>query len=162
MSKRILEEYSKQYTFSRTTEKRKRSVHQDTLIQKKPRLDDVLLDVGVGPSTAAAEELTTTVAEASTAPLTTKGKNLHEYVMKWFKNTKQLVEKQIAYLPTDCEIIAERSSIKVKGLLEDKSLRKSSSSTFPQNSSRAARNNLTPTCHLSNAWTQDNTANNHQ
>ncbi|KZS10403.1 Uncharacterized protein APZ42_025134 [Daphnia magna] len=101
MSKRILEEYSKQYTFSRTTEKRKRSVHQDTLIQKKPRLDDVLLDVGVGPSTAAAEELTTTVAEASTAPLTRKGKNLHEYVMKWFKNTKQLVEKQIAYLPTD-------------------------------------------------------------
>ncbi|KAK4037588.1 hypothetical protein OUZ56_029619 [Daphnia magna] len=124
-------------------EKRKCSVHQDASIQKKPRLEDVLLNVGVGPSTATAEELATTVAEAAKAPLTRKGKTIHEYVMKWFKNKKQLCEKQIAYLPADCEINPER-------LLEDKSLRKSSSSTVPQNNSRAARNNLTPTCHGSN------------
>lgn len=78
----------------------------------KPRPDNVPSNVGVGPSTAAAEESTATVAAAATEPLTRKGETLHEYVMKWFRNTKQFVEKKIAYLPNDCEIIAERSSIK--------------------------------------------------
>lgn len=113
MSKRVLEEYSKQYTFSRSTLKRKSSVRHDASIQKKSRPKDVLSNVSRGPSTAAEEESSTTVAAAAApAPLITKGRTLHEYVMKWFQTTKLLVEKQIAYLLSDCEIIAESSSIK--------------------------------------------------
>ncbi|EFX77373.1 hypothetical protein DAPPUDRAFT_106209 [Daphnia pulex] len=112
MSKRIFEDYSKQYTFSRTTEKRKSSMRRDTSTQKKPRSDNVPSNVGVGPSTAAAVESATTVAAAATEQLTRKGKTLHECVMKWFRNTKLFVEKKIAYLPYEFEIIAESSSIK--------------------------------------------------
>ena len=109
MSKRILQEYSKQYTFSRSTLKRKSSVRHDAPIQKKSRPEVVLSNVSGGPSTAASA---TEDEAAVPAPLIRKGRTLHDYVMKWFQTTKMLVEKQIAYLPTDCKIIAESSSIK--------------------------------------------------
>lgn len=48
----------------------------DTSTQMKPRPDNVPSNVGVGPSTAAAEESTATVAAAATEPLTRKGKTL--------------------------------------------------------------------------------------
>ncbi len=71
------------------------------------------MNVSGGLSTVAEEELATMDAAAdAAAPLIRKGKTLHEYVMKWFKTTRQLVEKQISYLPSDCEIIAKSSSIK--------------------------------------------------
>lgn len=73
----------------------------------------MLLNVSGGLSTVAEEELVTTDAAAATAaPLIRKGKTLHEYLMKWFKTTRKLVEKHISYLPSDCEIIAKSSSIK--------------------------------------------------
>ena len=69
----------------------------------------MLSNVSGGPSTAASA---TEDEAAVPAPLIRKGRTLHDYVMKWFQTTKMLVEKQIAYLPTDCKIIAESSSIK--------------------------------------------------
>ncbi len=112
MSKRIFEDYSKQYTFSRTMEKRKSSMRRETSTKKKPRSDNVPSNVGVGRTTAGEVESVTTVAAAATEQLTRKGKTLHECVMKWFRNTKLFVEKKIAYLPNEFEIIAENSSIK--------------------------------------------------
>lgn len=112
MSKRIFEDYSKQYTFSRTTEKRKSSMCRDTSTQKKPRSDNVSSNVCVGPSTTAAVESATTVTAAATELLTRKGKTLHECVKKWYRNAKLFVEKKIAYLQNEFEIIAESSSIK--------------------------------------------------
>jgi hypothetical protein len=128
MAKHILLEYSKQYTF--LTEKRKTSANSTGSLIKRPRFDYVR---SAGEKSAVSDEVecvasastTTTKDPATTAstinetensaalvPLTRKGKTLHDYLMKWFMNTKLIAEKQIAFFMGNCEVISENSTIK--------------------------------------------------
>ena len=104
MAKHILLEYSANTTGS---------------LIKRPRFDYVRL---AGEKSAVSDEVecvasastTTTKDPATTAstinetensaalvPLTRKGKTLHDYLMKWFMNTKLIAEKQIAFVMED-------------------------------------------------------------
>jgi hypothetical protein len=65
---------------------------------------------------SAAESAASTRYEAENSttlvPLTRKGKTLHDYVAKWFMNTKVIAEQQIAFVFVDCEVISENNTIK--------------------------------------------------
>jgi hypothetical protein len=101
------------------TEKRKTSANTTGSLIKRPRFDYVRL---AGEKSAVSDEVecvasastTTTKDPATTAstinetensaalvPLTRKGKTLHDYLMKWFMNTKLIAEKQIAFVMED-------------------------------------------------------------
>ncbi|KAK4005663.1 hypothetical protein OUZ56_010706 [Daphnia magna] len=134
MAKQILLEYSKQYTFLRQPEKRKTSANTTGSLIKRPRFDyvrsageksavsDEVECVASASTTTTQDPATTASTSASTinetensaalVPLTWKGKTLHDYLMKWFMNTKLIAEKQIAFVMGDCEVISENNTIK--------------------------------------------------
>ncbi len=114
-------------TFLRQTEKRKTSANTTGSLIKRPRFDYVR---SAGEKSAVSDEVecvasastTTTKDPATTAstinetensaalvPLTRKGKTLHDYLMKWFMNTKLTAEKQIAFVMGGCVVISENS-----------------------------------------------------
>lgn len=63
-------------------------------------------------ASTSASTINETENSAALVPLTRKGKTLHDYLMKWFMNTKLIAEKQIAFVMGDCEVISENNTIK--------------------------------------------------